>query len=171
MDTSIIKAAQTNAATGIQIGDANAKPIIEFINVRCPYCRKWFEESLSILNGAVAAGKIRRVIKLFDKEKESLQRGNVMHRYISTDDPAATISQLTKIFQTQDEWGHLTLAEVADYAENTLGLALSNHQAQATAIVEEANQANIQFVPTVILDGHIFDESISADELTDLINQ
>jgi len=171
MDTSIINASQTNATTGIQIGAADAKPIIEFINVRCPYCRQWFEESLSLLTEAVAAGKIRRVIKLFDKEKESLQRGNVMHRYISTNDPAATITQLTRIFQTQDEWGHLSLAEVAEYAENTLGLTLSNHPDHASAIVEEANQATIQFVPTVILDGHIFDESISADELTDLINQ
>lgn len=171
MDISIIKAEQTNAITGIQIGDADAKPIIEFINVRCPYCRQWFEESSSILNEAVAAGKIRRVIKLFDKEKESLQRGNVMHRYISTNDQAAAITQLSKIFQTQDAWGHLSLAEVAEYAENTLGLTLSDHQTQATAIVEEANEANIQFVPTVILDGHIFDESISGDELTELINQ
>ena len=84
MDISIIKAKETNTTTGIKIGDENAKPIIEFMNLRCPYCRKWFEESLPILTEAVAAGKVQRVIKLFDKEKESLQRGNVMHRFVAT---------------------------------------------------------------------------------------
>ncbi|MDU4623997.1 MAG: thioredoxin domain-containing protein, partial [Enterococcus gallinarum] len=41
----------------------------------------------------------------------------------------------------------------------------------AGEIVEEARKANIQFVPTVIVGSHIFDESISADELTQLINE
>ena len=111
MDISIIKAQETNAVTGIHIGDPSAKPIVEFMNLRCPYCRQWFEESLPILGEAVAAGKLRRVIKLFDKEKESLQRGNVMHRFVSSTDPQATSAEITKIYQTQDEWGHLSLPE------------------------------------------------------------
>lgn len=171
MDISIIKAQETNAVTGIHIGDPSAKPIVEFMNLRCPYCRQWFEESLPILSEAVTAGKLRRVIKLFDKEKESLQRGNVMHRFVSSTDPQATIAEITKIYQTQDEWGHLSLNEVAEYAKNTLGLFEQNHPAIAGEIVEEAKNANIQFVPTIILDGHIFDESITAEELTALINE
>ena len=166
MDISIIKAQETNAVTGIHIGDPSAKPIVEFMNLRCPYCRQWFEESLPTLSEAVTAGKLHRVIKLFDKEKESLQRGNVMHRFVSS-----TIAEITKIYQTQDEWGHLSLNEVAEYAKNTLGLSEQNHPAIAGEIVEEAKNANIQFVPTIILDGHIFDESITAEELTALINE
>ena len=171
MDISIIKAKETNTTTGIKIGDENAKPIIEFMNLRCPYCRKWFEESLPILTEAVAAGKVQRVIKLFDKEKESLQRGNVMHRFVATDNPAQTIADITKIYQTQDQWGHLTLEEVAEFAQNQLGLTEHYHSTYAGEIVEEARKANIQFVPTVIVGSHIFDESISADELTQLINE
>ena len=162
MDISIIKAKETNTTTGIKIGDENAKPIIEFMNLRCPYCRKWFEESLPILTEAVAAGKVQRVIKLF---------GNVMHRFVATDNPAQTIADITKIYQTQDQWGHLTLEEVAEFAQKQLGLTEHNHSTYAGEIVEEARKANIQFVPTVIVGSHIFDESISADELTQLINE
>jgi protein-disulfide isomerase len=170
MDISIIKAKETNSVTGIKIGQDTAKPIVEFLNLRCPYCRKWFEESLLTLTEAVAAGKVQRVIKLFDKEKESLQRGNVMHRFVTTDNPAQTIADITKIFQTQDQWGDLSLADVAIFAQEQLGLTEQPHSI-AGEIVEEARRANIQFVPTVIIGNHIFDESISADELIEFINE
>ncbi|WP_291291621.1 DsbA family protein [Enterococcus sp.] len=169
MDISIIKAEKTNTTTGIKIGADTAQPIIEFLNLRCPYCRMWFEDSLPILSEAVASGKIQRVIKLLDKEKESLQRGNVMHRFVSRSDPEQTIADITKIFQTQDQWGHLSLDEVADFAQNQLGLTDSH--STADEIVNEARQANIQFVPTVIFGDRIFDESISRDELSQLINK
>lgn len=94
-----------------------------------------------------------------------------MHRFVATDNPAQTIADITKIYQTQDQWGHLTLEEVAEFAQNQLGLTEHNHSTYAGEIVEEARKANIQFVPTVIVGSHIFDESISADELTQLINE
>ena len=83
MDISVIDATKVNTETGLHIGESNAPvKMIEFINVRCPYCRKWFEESEELLAQSVKSGKVERIIKLFDKEKESLQRGNVMHHYI-----------------------------------------------------------------------------------------
>ena len=42
MDISIIKAKETNTTTGIRLVMKMLKPIIEFMNLRCPYCRKWF---------------------------------------------------------------------------------------------------------------------------------
>ena len=46
MDISVIDATKVNTETGLHIGESNAPvKMIEFINVRCPYCRKWFEES------------------------------------------------------------------------------------------------------------------------------
>ena len=78
MDISVIDATKVNTETGLHIGESNAPvKMIEFINVRCPYCRKWFEESEELLAQFVKSGKVERIIKLFDKEKESLQRGNV----------------------------------------------------------------------------------------------
>lgn len=75
MDISIIDATKTNKTTGIMYGNENApKQMIEFVNLACPYCRQWFIESYDILEEAVQSGRLLRIIKLFDKEKPSLQK-------------------------------------------------------------------------------------------------
>lgn len=171
MDISIIKAEATNSDTGIKLGKTAPKVSIEFLNLRCPYCKKWFEESQHMLTTAVDTGILQRVIKLLDKEKESLQRGNVMHRFVRRTNAAATIADITKIFDTQDQWGNLSLSEVEEFAKNKLQLTEQNHLDEATAIVAEAKEANIKFVPTIIIGTHIFDESISEEELTKILNE
>ena len=79
MDISVIKASLVNDFNGVKIGsDTAPKRLIEFINLRCPYCKQWFEESYDTLDQAVAEVKIQRIIKLLDKDKISLHRGYVM---------------------------------------------------------------------------------------------
>lgn len=165
MDISMIKTSEVNGETGIFVGEAAEKQILEFMNVRCPYCKQWFEASIDILQEAVAQGKLQRVIKLFDKEKESLQRGNVMHRYITKSDGAQAIKDLTRIYDTQSQWGSLPLEDVAIFAEETLGLTEQLDALATEKIIAEANAANIKFVPTMILGTEIFDEQIDSKTL------
>jgi len=171
MDISAIKKEETNTKYGIQIGNAAPKTMVEFINLNCPYCKQWFTESKEILEEAVVDGKINRVIKLVDRPKESLQRGNVMHRFVADDDPKQAISDITRIFDSQDQWGDMSLQEVANYARNELGLTEHHHLDTAEEIVEETNQANITLVPTIILEDHIFDENIESSVLKNYINE
>lgn len=171
MDISVIRAEKTTTANGIMYGEDQApKKMIEFINLACPYCRQWFNNSFDLLEEAVGTGKIQRVIKLFDKEKESLQRGNIMHHHVTATDGKKALAEIKKIFDTQDEWKHLSLSEVADYAKNQLGLAEQIDFDTSQAIMNEASEANIQFVPTIILGEAIFDESITHEKLTGLID-
>lgn len=137
----------------------------EFMNLRCPYCRQWFNESKALL----ADADVTRVIKLFDKEKPSLQRGNVMHRFVDTTNESTILASIQKIFDTQEEWGNLELDEVATFAKEKLGLSENNHSTYSQLIVDEANAANIKFVPTIIVEEHIFDESISEAELKEIL--
>ncbi len=170
MDITRIDPQQTTPRHGIKIGDPHARhTLLEFINLRCPYCRKWHQLSEEILKQAVADGRVYRVIKLYDKDKESLQRGNVMHRFVPKDDPTAALAAIDAIFATQKEWGDLSLEETAEFARTQLGLQEAADSATTAAIKAEAAAANIQFVPTVILDEHIFDESISPEALTDFL--
>ena len=172
MDISIIKADKTNTETGIHYGNLDApKKMAEFINLACPYCRQWFNESYELLEEAVSKGRLQRVIKLFDKEKESLQRGNVMHHYIDYSAPEQALSALHKMFATQDEWGNLTLEEVATYAEKNLGLKEQKDATLVSAVIAEANAAHIQFVPTIIIGENIFDESVTEEELRGYIEK
>ena len=108
---------------------------------------------------------------MFDKEKESLQRGNVMHHYIDYSAPEQALSALHKMFATQDEWGNLTLEEVATYAEKNLGLKEQKDATLVSAVIAEANAAHIQFVPTIIIGEHIFDESVTEEELRGYIEK
>lgn len=164
MDISVIKAEQTNNKNGLVIG--NGKHVMkEFMNLRCPYCRQWFNDTKAVL----ADADITRVIKLFDKEKPSLQRGNIMHRFVDTTNESTILESIQKIFDTQEEWGDLELDGVATFAKEKLGLTENNHQSYNQFIVDEATSANIKFVPTIIVENHIFDENISKDELENIV--
>lgn len=169
MDISVIKPEFVNDFNGIKVGSDKAdKKIIEFINLRCPYCKKWFDESFELLTAAVEAGKVQRIIKLLDKDKVSLQRGNVMHEYIdASTDP---IRQIQQVFKTQESWQDLELEAVANYAENTLQLKQQPTQNLQIEIRNEAEQANIKFVPTILVDEHIFDESVTEAELKNYLD-
>ena len=172
MDISNIKAAATNTTTGLKIGadDAPVK-LVEFINVRCPYCKQWFEESKELLDQYIAEGRLQRIIKPFNKEKESLQRGNVMHRYLDTNLPEKGYAALMQMFITQKDWQDLSLEEVARFAEDRLQLAPQANEALLTDVVTETNNANIQFVPTLIINDHIFDEAIEPEMLIQYIEE
>lgn len=170
MDISVIDATKVTSENGIKIGSDDAqKKMIEFINLRCPFCKKWFEESYELLEEAVAEGKVQRIIKLFDKEKESLQRGNVMQHHISYDQPDLAIKEIKTAFDSQDDWAELTLEEVAAYAEKELGFKDQTNEMMIQGIIQEAEAANIKFVPTVVVNEHIFDENITQDELKEIL--
>ena len=169
MDISVIKPEFVNDLNGIKIGSEQApKKMIEFMNLRCPFCKQWFEESHDLLTKAVAEGKVQRIIKLLDKDKESLQRGNVMHEYIS-DDPEKALHQIEQVYISQDNWKELSLEQVADYAEKNLRLEQQPNQSLQQEIRNEADQANIKFVPTVLVDNYIFDESVTEDQLKEYL--
>lgn len=172
MDISKIKASEVGTEFGFKIGakDAPVK-VIEFINIRCPYCKKWHEESKAVLTKFVEEGKVQRIIKHFDKEKPSLQKGNVCHHHLDYQNPEKALKDIDFLFEHQHQWGDLTNEEVATYVEEKLGLKNQPNEAQINGIIAEAEAANIFFVPTVIVGDHIFDEHITTDELTNLIEE
>ena len=164
-----IDVSKLNTTTGIKIGDTDAPiKVIEFINIRCPYCRQWFDEKNDLLQEYVNTGKIERIIKLFDKEKPSLAKGNIMHHHIPND--ASAMSAIKAIYDTQDIWGDLEdHTEIAMYAQNTLGLTLQEDETMYDAIIKETQDANVFFIPTVIIGDQVFDQKISNEELIALL--
>lgn len=166
-----IDTTQLNKHTGIQLGDANAPiTLIEFVNLRCPFCKQWWDEKKDLIQQHVATGSVKHIIKLFNKEKPGLDLGNVMHRYVPNNDHALEV--ITAIYNTQDEWGNLEQFEdVATFAEKTLGLTEQQEHDALQAIVTEANRANVVFVPTVIVGEAFFDQKITDKELEALLIQ
>lgn len=86
-----------------------------------------------------------------------------MHQYVPMDERALEI--ITKIYDTQNEWGRLYSAEeVTHFAEETLGLVKQSNDVVLDSIVKEAEQASIRFVPTLIMGDIDFDQKISNDD-------
>lgn len=80
MDTSTMNADKVNLTYGFKIGSEDAPvKVIEFVNLNCPYCKQWYVDSKDVLTKYVNENKVQRVIKLFDKEKPGLRKGNVVH--------------------------------------------------------------------------------------------
>lgn len=172
MDISVIDASKINMVEGIHIGSHQAPTkIVEFINVRCPYSKKWFDQSFILLSQAVEEGKVERIIKLLDKDKESLQSGNRMHKYIPEYPSDDVLKTLSMIFETQNKWGSFsTLSDVELFAQKNLGLKLQSDDGTRNKIMIEAQEANIHYVPTVITGDVIFDETIAIDSLKKLLD-
>ena len=173
MDTSKMNATFLSHNTGILVGQDTAPiKLIELINVRCPFCKKWHEDNNKLLMTLVLEGKLQRCIKLYDKDKPGLDKGNIMHRFISKTDGPLAIEQLTSIYNTQDIWGNLeTFDTISNYAKNELKLEEDYRKNFSSTIQQEATAANIPFVPTMVINNYIFDQSISLEDLLDLLDK
>lgn len=156
-----IDTSKVTSTTGIKIGQKEApNTLIEFVNLRCPYCRQWWDEKLDLITHEVSTGNLHYVIKLFNKESPGLALGNVMHQYVPTNEQAVDV--ITKIYHTQNDWGNLfSPDEVELFAEETLGLVKQQNRDMLDSIVKEALDASIRFVPTLIVDETDFDQKIS----------
>ncbi|WP_034551170.1 DsbA family protein [Carnobacterium funditum] len=171
MDISKIKASEVDTVYGLKIGDPKAPvKVIEFINLSCPFCKKWHDDSKELLAKYVEEGKVQRVIKHFNKETPHLEKGNVIHRYLDYSNPKAALAEIEYFYENQDEWGSLkSLGEIAAYAEDKRDIALQTNEKEINGIIEEANRSIVELVPTVFIGEEIFDEHITVDELQTLI--
>lgn len=172
-----IDPSKTNDSVGIQLGDKDAPVIVkEYVNLRCPYCLQWFEESKETYRELIDNGTVRRVLKLMDKEKFGLHYGNVMHRYVPKQASYDEVAEaLSKIYHTQKQWGDMsqdkTLASVAEYAEEVLHLTEDTDEKMSEAIIEETLSSGIRFVPTIVIGEHVFDQKISQEDFRRIIEE
>lgn len=173
MDISSIKAGEVDTDYGFKIGNPDAPvKIIEFINLRCPYCKQWYDESKDVLTEYVVSGKVQRIIKHFDKEKPSLKSGNIVHHYLDYQDPDKVLGEIDYFFAHQKEWGNLDEYEdVAAYVEEKRGLKHQPNDKEISGIIKEAVAANVTLVPTVFVGEAIFDEHMTPNKLTELIEK
>lgn len=169
MDTTKIDTTKVTSSIGIKIGKADAPNLLlEFVNLRCPFCKQWWNEKLDLISEEVKNDNLHYVIKLFNKDSASLSLGNVMHEYVPNNEQAIKI--ITDIYNTQSQWGSLNSPEeVRAFAEVTLGLTKQHNETMLQNIVEEATHANIRFVPTLIVDDIDFDQKISNDDFLTLL--
>lgn len=171
MDTSNIKAEEVTTEGGWHFGSSDAPiKVVEFINLRCPYCKVWWEKAHDIIDPYVKDGKVERIVKHFDKEKPSLRKGNVLHHYLSYDDAEKTRDNIDYIVDHLDDWGNLEETEVSKWAQEKLELTPQANAEEASKLIEEAKNANVTLVPSIFIEDYIFDENIADEELKEIID-
>lgn len=157
---------------GIVYGKETApNTLITFVNLRCPFCRIFWEKNIENIKKLVESGQLKWIIKLLDKVNPGLQRGNIMHHHISLDSPSIAIAEIQEILDSQDYWGGLSLSEVAYFAKEKLKLTEQMNDDYITAVFREAQESGVVIVPTAIFGDFIFDEHLSEQEFLDLFEK
>jgi len=170
MDISVINRNAITTEGGFHFGDPEAPvKIVEFINLKCPFCKMWRENTSAVLDEYEKNGKVERIIKHFDKKNPELDKGNVLHTYLDYADPERTREDIDYYVDHLDEWGSLSKEKIATYAEEKRKSVKQNNTERSEAIIKETEEANISMVPTVVIGEHIFDEKITEAELKKII--
>ncbi|MCC5895252.1 MAG: DsbA family protein [Alkalibacterium sp.] len=170
MDTRNINADAITTEEGIHIGSKSAPiKVIEFLNLKCPYCKEWWEKSSPVLDKYVDDGKVERIVKLFDKDKPSLRKGNVLHAHLDYSDPKKAKEDIDYYVEHLENWGNLPEEEIAAFARDKRGADKQSNQKVSETIIKETDKANVKFVPTVFIEDYIFDEHITEEELKNII--
>jgi len=170
MDSSEIDSKAVTTDTGFHFGEPDAPvKVIEFINLRCPFCKMWWQKADDVLKAYEKNGQIERIVKHFDKEKPGLDKGNVLHSYLDYRDMEKTRQDIDYYVDHLDEWGSLPKDDIAVYAGNKRNAKKQDNSEESKKITLETKEVNITMVPTVIIGEHIFDENISAEELKIII--
>ena len=171
MSSTAIDTTKISTSLGIKIGQHNApNTLVEFVNLRCPYCKQWWDDKKDLISEQVKSGNLHYVIKLFNKENPVLVTGNIMHQYVPNNETAVEV--ISKMYDTQNDWGYLTTeADVISFAENTLGLTKQDNNDMLNQIITEATEANVKFVPTLVVDNVDFDQKISNEEFLALFKK
>lgn len=139
-----------NDALKLGSDDASVK-VIEYVNLRCPFSKKYEENIVPSLDQYIKDGKVQRVLKHFDKEKYPLEVGNVLNQYLDYSQPEETYKMVQKIFAEQDSWGEQRLSHIPHVAKE-YGLTLQkNNKDQAERVFKEVQAVNVELIPTIFV--------------------
>ncbi|GAB2500339.1 DsbA family protein [Alkalibacterium psychrotolerans] len=170
MDKSAIKTDAVTTKGGLHLGDTDAPvKVVEFLNVRCPFSKEWWEKGSPVLDKYVQDNKVERIIKLYDKDKPGLRKGNILHAHINYQNIEQAENDLDYYMTHLNEWGDLPEDEVAAFAQAKRGAEQQDNTSQSEAIRDEVKAANVTLVPTVVIEDYVFDEHITEEELESII--
>lgn len=171
MDATNIDFSKVSDDLGFRYGQADAPvKLYTYLNVECPFSRKFEQQNTAIIQEFVEAGKVQYIVKPVDRPTGHLRKGNVMHSYLTYDDPENAFKQLTEMFATRQEWTQLDEEGVAKYAEDQLGYTKQNNDDTQEAIKAEAAEAGAKTVPTAYVFGQAFDEHEDNNTIRDWFN-
>lgn len=165
--------------THLTFGSDDAAITVEsFINFACPYCKNYFKAADKTLQPLIEQGKVKHVIKHFDKTKQGLLKGTIANIYLDYHQPDETLKIIHKLYDTQREW-KVSFAAIEGKMEQEFKLTPRNSaDARSLAIHTETFERGINGIPTVFINGEKFEfnpledtQSVIESKLVQQINE
>ena len=142
----------------LTIGSESAPIKVEsFINFACPYCKNYFFAADTVLKPLIDQGKVQHTIKHFDKTKQGLLKGTVANIYLNYQQPEKTLDIIRELYNTQTQW-KVNFATIETKMEEEFNLVpCKEADDRSLAINEEAFERGIKGIPTVFINGNLFE--------------
>lgn len=141
----------------LTIGSDDAPLKLEaFMNLACHGSRDFYNYAKEIYAENIEKGQLQVILKLYDKPREELLPGTLIHLFLDFSDSERTIEIITDLYATQDEWikfpsnelkamlvkkYHLPEEEVEENTEISL------------SFTREAMDREVKMVPTIFING------------------
>lgn len=143
----------TLSDTGFHFGVKDAPLKLTVItNLACPHCSAFFDNYETELLPAIENKQLELVLKPFDKPKEGLLKGNLVHLFLDYKEQSKTNRIILQLFKDQAEWKQLTDNEIKTYLAENYGLtAQPDNTDYSLTITQEAVSFDATSVPTALL--------------------
>lgn len=139
----------------LTIGDDIAPLKLEvFLNLACPGSALFSEAAKEILPSYIEENKVQLIVKLYDKPREELLPGTLIHLCLEYDKPEETLTIIKDLFETQAEWLEFTDKEIKSLLVTKYNLQEEEIEANteiSLSITEEAIKREVKIVPTLFI--------------------
>lgn len=127
-----------------------------FLNLACPGSAAFYNYAKEILPTYIENGQIQYIVKLYDKPREELLPGTLVHLALDYSKPEETFQVIDKLYATQPEWRDLPDKEIKallirEY--NQQQEERKENTAISLSITGEAIERDVQGVPTIFING------------------
>jgi len=141
----------------LKIGSNDAPVKLEaFINVACKGSASIYRLAKQVLPEYIESGKLQIIIKLYDKPREELIHGALVHWSLDHSNPEQAIHIVTDLLEKHPSWMDLSDKELKQQIVSDYGLSpeerLENVDV-SLSITKEAIEREITIVPTLFFNG------------------
>ncbi|MFC4402985.1 thioredoxin domain-containing protein [Gracilibacillus xinjiangensis] len=162
----------------LKIGKNDAPVKLEaFINVACKGTANIYHLGKQALPEYIESGKLQIIIKLYDKPREELLLGSLVHWSLDHSNPEQTLHVITDLLEKHPSWMELSDKELKQQIVKDYGLSPEERLENvdiSLAITKEAIERDISKVPTLFFNGkrlHGYTYELEPEDLKNAVEQ